>query len=283
MSCTASTKSFGPTGISVPVVGQGTWHMGDDRRERAAEVAALRLGLDLGLTHIDTAEMYGRGGAEEVIAQVLRGRRRSDIFLVSKVLPENASRAGTIRAAEQSLRRLGTDYLDLYLLHWQGRHPIAETMEAMEKLIADGKIRLLGVSNFDVAELREAIAALGRERLACNQVLYNLAHRGIEWDLLPFCHQRGIPVMAYSPIEQGRLLDASALAEVAARHHVTPAQVALAWVLRHEDVIAIPKAASPAHVDENRAALDVHLSAQDIAHLNRAFPPPTSKVPLEML
>jgi diketogulonate reductase-like aldo/keto reductase len=282
-SAASSAKPFGRTGVEVPVIGQGSWNMGDSRRARAREIAAVKLGLELGLTHIDTAEMYGSGGAEEIIAEALRGRRRSDIFLVSKVLPQNASRAGTIRAAEQSLRRLGTDYLDLYLLHWQGRHPIAETMAAMEDLVAAGKIRFIGVSNFDVAEMKEAIASLGRERLACNQVLYNLAHRGIERDLIPFCAEEGIAVVGYTPFgdfPRTRAGGLDTLEQIAERHRATPRQVVLRFLARQPNVFAIPKAVDPEHVRENAGAAGFDLDASDIAAIDRAFPAPRRKVPL---
>jgi diketogulonate reductase-like aldo/keto reductase len=276
------TKEFGWTGIPVAAVGQGTWHMGESRRQRGREVEALRLGLDLGLTHVDTAEMYGSGAAEEIVAEAIRGRRRSDLFLVSKVLPQNASYAGTVRAAEASLRRLRTEHLDLYLLHWPGRHPLAETMGAMEDLVAAGKIRHLGVSNFDPEEMREAAAALSRERLACNQVLYNLTHRGIELDLVPYCHEMGIAVVGYTPFggfpRRGEAL--RVLEDLAARHGKTPRQVALRFLTRLESVFAIPKASTPEHVRENAGACDFSLSPDDIAALDRAFPPPSRPVPL---
>lgn len=276
-------KPFGWSGRPVPVIGQGTWKMGDAPGERADEAAALALGLELGMTHLDTAEMYGRGGAERVIGEVLRGRRRDEIFLVSKVLPDNASRAGTKRACEQSLRRLGTDHLDLYLLHWPGAVPIVETMAAMEELVAEGKIRHLGVSNFDVDELREAMAALSRERLACNQVLYNLGQRGIERDLLPFCADAGIAVVGYTPFGSWPRRGSDGLAtleSVAARHGASPQQVALAFLTRQPHVFAIPKAGSPAHVRANAAAGDLTLGADDIAAIDAAFPPPRRRVPL---
>lgn len=276
-------KPFGWTGRPVPVIGQGTWKMGDARGGRADEAAALALGVELGMTHIDTAEMYGGGGAERVIAEVLRGRRREEIFLVSKVLPDNATRAGTKRACEQSLRRLGTDHLDLYLLHWPGSVPIGETMASMEELVAEGKIHHLGVSNFDVDELREAMAALTRERLACNQVLYNLGQRGIERDLLPLCADAGIAVVGYTPFGgwPRRGSDGlAALESVAARHGASPQQVALAFLTRQPHVFAIPKAGSPAHVRANAAAGDLTLGADDIAAIDAAFPAPRRRVPL---
>jgi diketogulonate reductase-like aldo/keto reductase len=271
-----------PSGEAVPALGQGTWYMGEGRRPAAEEAAALRLGLDLGMTLIDTAEMYASGGAERVVAEAIRGRR-DEVFLVSKVLPSNASRKGTVAACEASLRRLGTDRLDLYLLHWRGGVPLAETVAGMEALVQAGKIRHWGVSNLDIDDMEELAALPGGEACATNQVLYNLTRRGIEWDLLPWCRERAMPIMAYSPIEQGRLLRKKALKEVAARHGATPAQVALAWAMRDPLVIAIPKASDPQHVRENRAALQVQLTDSDLAGLDRAFPPPTRKQPLELL
>ncbi|OTA40500.1 MAG: oxidoreductase, partial [Symbiobacterium thermophilum] len=243
-----------PSGERVPVLGQGTWMMGESRRSRREEVEALRLGLDLGMTLIDTAEMYADGGAEEVVAEAIAGRR-DQVFLVTKVLPGNASRRGTIEACERSLRRLRTDRIDLYLLHWRGRYPLAETLEAFAELVRAGKIRYWGVSNFDTDDMEELTGLPGGAAVATNQVLYNLSRRGIEYDLLPWCRERRIPIMAYSPIEQGRILGNPALRRVAARHGATPAQVALAWLLRQKDVMVIPKAGRPEHVRENRAAL----------------------------
>jgi len=278
-------KPFGHTGVTMPVIGQGTWHMGESRREHEGEVAALSLGLDLGLTHIDTAEMYGNGGAEVVVAAAIRSRRRSDLFLVSKVLPRNASYGDTIRAAEQSLRRLRTDYLDLYLLHWPGSHPIADTMGAMEALVAAGKIRFVGVSNFNASDLGAAIAAMEHERLACNQVLYNLATRGIEHHLLPMCQQEGIAVVGYTPFgglprpgSDGLKL----LAEIGARHGKTPRQVALRFLTRLPVAFTIPKASNPEHVRENAGACGFTLTAEDIAAIDAAFPAPRGPVPLAM-
>lgn len=276
------TRAFGWSGVPVPVVGQGTWGMGDSRAKRASEAAALRLGLDLGLTHLDTAEMYGRGGAEEVVAEAIRGRRRDELFIVSKVLPENASRRGTIAACEASLRRLEIDHLDLYLLHWAGRHPVGDTMQAMEELVAAGKIRFLGVSNFDVDELRQAKAALGKERLACNQVLYNLGERGIERDLIPFCDAEGIAVVGYTPFgnlpaarsKEGKVLDG-----IAQRLGRTVRQIVLAFLTRQPGLFAIPKAGKLEHVRENAGA-DVELSPDDVAAIDAAFPAPKKRVPL---
>ncbi|HET9982533.1 MAG TPA: aldo/keto reductase [Longimicrobiales bacterium] len=271
-----------PSGEAVPVLGQGTWHLAEHPERRSDEIAALRLAIDLGMTLIDTAEMYADGGAEELVGEAIAGRR-DEVFLVSKVLPEHATRTATIDACERSLQRLRADRLDLYLLHWRGPTPLAETLEAFERLIADGKIRYWGVSNFDIDDMRELLEVPGGAQVATDQVLYNLTRRGIEWDLLPWCHERGIPIMAYSPIEQGRLLGHPELEAVAARHNATPAQIALAWVLRLDRIIAIPRAGRPEHVRENRAALAVRLTPQDLADLDRAFPPPTGPRPLEML
>jgi diketogulonate reductase-like aldo/keto reductase len=266
----------------VPVLGQGTWHMAEDPRRRAAEIAALRRGLDLGLTLIDTAEMYADGAAEELVGEAIAGRR-DEVFLVSKVLPHHATEQGTIGACEGSLRRLGTDHLDLYLLHWRGPVSLAATLIGFNTLVHQGKIRHWGVSNFDVSDMTELVNLPGGEHVATDQVLYNLARRGIEWDLLFWCHSRRIPIMAYSPIEQGRLLRHPTLLAVAKRHGATPAQIALAWVLRHEYMIAIPKAGTPRHVEENYGALNIQLTHEDLDDLNRAFPPPAEPQPLEML
>jgi diketogulonate reductase-like aldo/keto reductase len=271
-----------PSGEAVPVLGQGTWYIGDDPQRRADEIAALRLGLDLGMTLIDTAEMYGNGAAEQLVGEAIAGRR-DEVFLVSKVLPGNATRLGTIAACERSLQRLRTDRLDLYLLHWRGGTPLQETLGAFETLAKSGKIRHFGVSNLDRADMEELWSLEGGAAAATDQVLYNLTRRGIEQDLLPWCRERGVPIMAYSPIEQGRLLRHPALRAAAARHGATPSQAALAWVLRHDGVIAIPKAGDPCHVRENRAALDLSLTDHDLAALDRAFPPPAGPRPLEML
>lgn len=270
-----------PSGVDVPVLGLGTWNMGEDRRRAAEEVEALRLGLDLGMTLVDTAEMYGSGGAEAVVGEAIAGRR-DGVFLVSKVLPSNASRAGTVRACEASLKRLGTDRIDLYLLHWRGAVPLAETVAAFEALKAAGKIRHWGVSNFDTDDMEE-LADAGGSAVETNQVLYNLSARGIEYDLLPQAAARGLPVMAYSPVGQGDLAADGRVAEIAARHGATPAQVALAWVMRWPGVIAIPKAVRPEHVRQNRAALDIALTAADLRQLDAAFPPPRRKQRLEMI
>jgi len=269
-----------PSGKEVPVLGQGTWKMGEDSAKRLSEVAALRLGLDLGMTLIDTAEMYGQGGSEELIAEAISGRR-ADVFLVSKVYPHNATRQGAVAACDRSLRRLKTDYLDLYLLHWRGSVPLTETIDAFQSLKAAGKIRDYGVSNFDREDMEEAAGVPGGQAIATNQVLYNLMRRSVEWDLLPWCRQRKIPIMAYSPIEQGRL--SSKVAALARRRGVTPLQVALAWLLHQEGVIVIPKASSQPHVRENRAALDLTLTEADLAELDKLFPAPRRKSSLEML
>jgi diketogulonate reductase-like aldo/keto reductase len=271
-----------PSGETVPVLGQGTWHMAEDPRRRKDEIAALRAGIDLGLTLIDTAEMYADGEAEVLVGEAIDGRR-SEVFLVSKVLPQNATERGAVAACERSLSRLGTNYLDLYLLHWRGSVPLKATLEAFAVLIAAGKIRHWGVSNFDVDDMDDLWNTPGGRTASTDQVLYNLSRRGIEYKLMPWCRGRGIPIMAYSPIEQGRLLGHQALRRVAERHDATPAQVALAWVLRQDGVIAIPKAGTVDHVHENRRALELELKQQDLAALDRAFPPPTRAQPLDML
>lgn len=271
-----------PGGELVPVLGQGTWRMGELGRRRVSEIAALRRGLELGMTLIDTAEMYADGAAEELVGEAIAGRR-DDVFVVSKVLPDNASRRGTVAACERSLRRLGTDRIDMYLLHWRGGVPIEETINAFHALKRDGKIRHWGVSNFDLDDMEELSGLTGGDGVATNQVLYNLSRRGIEFNLLPWCAGRRIPVMAYSPIEQGRLLGHPVLREVALRHGVTPAQVALSWTLRAGNVIAIPKAGTVKHVDDNRAALDLALTEEDVTALDRAFRPPRSARPLEVI
>ncbi len=271
-----------PDGTPVPAYGQGTWHMGENAGYAEEEVAALRLGIELGIRLIDTAEMYGNGRAEELVARAAAGRR-DDLFIVSKVLPYNASAKGAVEACERSLRRLGTDRIDLYLLHWRGSVPLADTLEGFERLRQAGKIRYHGVSNFSLDDMKEWTALSGGAAVASNQILYNLSRRGPEWDLIPWCRERGITIMAYSPIDQARLLGHKALAEVAARHRATAAQVALAWLLRQDGTIVIPKARRAAHVRENFAALDLALDAADLAALDRAFPPPKGRSPLGML
>ncbi len=271
-----------PSGETVVALGQGTWSMGEDRRRRATESAALQLGLDLGMRLIDTAEMYGDGGAEDVVGAAIDGRR-AEVFLVSKVLPQHATRRGTVAACHASLKRLRTDRLDLYLLHWRGRVPLAETLEAFQALVHSGDIRYWGVSNFDTSDMEELVEIPGGTAVATNQVLYNLARRGIEFDHLSWCRAHQIPVMAYSPIDQARLLASRTARRVASRHNATVAQVALAWVLRQQGVLAIPKATNPDHVRENRESVEIHLTPQDLEDLDRQFSPPSSKVPLEVL
>jgi diketogulonate reductase-like aldo/keto reductase len=271
-----------PDGESVPAYGQGTWHMGESRGRSADEAAALKLGIELGITLIDTAEMYGNGVAEEIVAQAMGGNR-DKLFIVSKVLPYNASQKGTIEACERSLKRLKTDRIDLYLLHWRGSHPFAETLTGFERLQRDGKIRHHGVSNFDRGEMEEWARLDAGKSVASNQILYNLTRRGPEWEVIPWCRERNVSIMAYSPIEQGRMLGHKALAEVAARHGATPAQVALAWLLRQDGMMVIPKASRQEHVRENLGALDLKLTDQDLAVLDRAFPPPKGRSSLGML
>ncbi len=271
-----------PSGELVPALGQGSWYMGEDRSARKAEVAALQLGLDLGLTLIDTAEMYAEGGAEEVVGAALAGRREQ-AFLVSKVYPHNASRQGAVAACERSLKRMKTDHIDLYLLHWRGPYPLAETVEAFEALQRAGKIRHWGVSNLDRADMQELWQAPGGSACAVNQLLYNLGRRGIEWELLPWLRQQGVATMAYSPIEQARLLDHKGLQNFARRHGMTAAQAALAWLLAQEGVIAIPKSAKLARVRENAAAREITLDPAQLAELDRLFAPPTGPSALDML
>ncbi|HET7680665.1 MAG TPA: aldo/keto reductase [Xanthobacteraceae bacterium] len=279
----ANIPSFSlPNGEHIAVLGQGTWQMAMSRARRADEIKALQAGIDLGMTLIDTAEMYGSGDAEELLAEAIAGRR-DEVFLVSKVLPENSSRNGTIKACERSLKRLRTGTLDLYLLHWRGSFPLSETVDAFETLVKAGKIRSWGVSNFDVEDMQELMALPGGKACAINQVLFNLSRRGIEQGLIPWSRKHNIPIMAYSPVEQGRLLGEPALRKVAERLNATPAQVALAWVLAHPDICAIPKAGRVEHVRENHAALSLRLTKEDMAALDAAFPPPGRPMPLEML
>lgn len=271
-----------PSGAAMPVYGLGTWRMGENDRVRADEVAALRHGLARGITLIDTAEMYGDGEAESIVADAI-GPRRADVFIVSKVLPQNSSKRVTIAACERSLMRLKTDHIDLYLLHWRGSPPLAETVAAFAELMKAGKILNWGVSNFDIDDMRDLGKVEGAENCATNQVLYNLSRRGIEYDLMPFCRDHKIPIMAYSPIEQGRLLTHAGLREIAKRHGATSAQVALSWLIRQDGVITIPKATTLKHVDDNLAALNLTLTADDLATLDTHFPPPLRAKPLDML
>jgi diketogulonate reductase-like aldo/keto reductase len=270
------------TGERIPQLGLGTWHMGERGASRAAEAKAVRAGVDLGLTLIDTAEMYGEGGAEEVVGDAVAGIR-DKVFIVSKVYPHNASRKGTLAACERSLKRLRTDRIDLYLLHWRGSHPQSDTVAAFEQLKKDGKIRHWGVSNFDTDDMDELRAVPGGTDCATNQVLYHLGSRGIDFDLVADCARHKETVMAYSPLGQGAILRNPALAKVAARHGVAPAAVAVAWTMRHPHVISIPKAASLGHLKENAAAADLVLDGNDLAELDAAFPPPKRKTPLGML
>ena len=269
-----------PSGEPVPTLGQGTWNMGEDRRRRRAEITALNLGLDLGMRLIDTAEMYADGGAENIVGAAIAGRR-DEVFLVSKVLPEHATRRGTIAACERSLKRLDTDRIDLYLLHWREQEvELAEVLEAFTALVRAGNIRHWGVSNFDIDGMQELLRLPGGKAVAADQVMYNLNRRGIEHDLLPWCRRRHIPVMAYSPLDEGRLLRSRDLERIAQQLGATPSQVALAWLIRQQNVVAIPKSASEAHVRENFAALDLRLGKEDLAALDRAFPRPKRKLPL---
>lgn len=274
-------------GLALPAIGQGTWYMGENAGQRQKEIAALRAGIDAGLTLIDTAEMYADGGAEEVVGEALQGRREQ-VFLVSKVYPWNAGGQKAVTACDASLRRLKTDYLDLYLLHWRGNIPLEETLRAMENLQRQGKIRHWGVSNFDSEDMHELWQEPGGEACVTNQVLYHLASRGIEYDLLPECQQRQMPVMAYCPLAQaGRLrhalMDNPILNDIAQQKRISVAQLLLAWVIRNDGVMAIPKASSVAHVRENAAALEVTLTREDLAAINLQFPPPAVKMPLDVV
>jgi len=271
-----------PDAGTVPALGLGTWYMGERPDRRPTELAALRTGIENGLTLIDTAEMYGDGAAEELVSEAIAGQRDS-IYLVSKVVPSHATRRGTVEACQASLRRLGTDYLDMYLLHWRGRVPLAETVAGFEELVQAGLIRSWGVSNFDTDDLDQLASVPGGARAQTDQVLYNLARRGPEYDLLPRCRQAGIPLMAYSPVDHGRLLEHPTVRDMAGAKEVTAAQLALAWVLRLPEVFAIVKASTPARVAENRAAIEISFSTDELEQLDQIFPPPSSKEPLEML
>jgi diketogulonate reductase-like aldo/keto reductase len=271
-----------PNGENVPALGQGTWQMAEKASRRTQEIEALRLGVELGMTLIDTAEMYGEGAAEELVAEALSSER-DRIFLVSKVYPHNASRQGVIEACERSLRRLKTDRLDLYLLHWRGSVPLEETVASFEKLHRSGKIRQWGVSNFDVDDMEELLDVSAGENCATNQVLYNVTRRGPEFDLIPWMAARRMPLMAYSPIEQGRLPQGGALQAIAQRHEASPFQIALAWLLNRPGVISIPKASSTQHVRENQKALEIRLTPEDLAAIDVQFPAPKRKRPLEMI
>ncbi len=270
-----------PSGREIPILGQGTWRMGEKSSQKQAEVDALRLGIDLGLTLIDTAEMYGDGGAEKVVAEAI-AKQRTEIYLVSKFYPHNASYQGLIAACDRSLARLKTDYLDLYLLHWRGSVPLSETLLGLQHLKQVGKILNYGVSNFDTDDLKETESLPGGKEIVANQVLYNLLHRGIEWDLLPWCKQHQLPIMAYSPVEQRAFMSDSRLKNIAAQHNATATQIALSWLLHQDNVISIPKATNPVHVRENRAALDIQLTETELQELDFAFKPPTRKISLAM-
>ncbi|MGC2414962.1 MAG: aldo/keto reductase [Stellaceae bacterium] len=270
-----------PNGEKVPAFGLGTWHMGEDRRRAADEVAAVKLGIELGMNLIDTAEMYGNGAAEEIVAEAAAGLR-DRLFIVSKVLPYNASQKGVIEACERSLKRLKTDRVDLYLLHWRGSVPLAETLAGLTRLQSDGKIRHHGVSNFDTKDMQEWIGLAGGESVVANQILYNLGRRGPQFELIPWCREQGIAIMAYTPLDQGRILGNRALGEVALRHRASPAQVALAWLLGQDGMIVIPKATNLEHVRDNCGALNLALDTQDLAALDRAFPPPKGRTSLGM-
>jgi diketogulonate reductase-like aldo/keto reductase len=271
-----------PSGETIPVLGMGTWHLAEGRHPPEVEMDALRTGIDVGMTLIDTAELYGAGASESLVGRAIAGRR-DDVFLVSKVLPQHATFSGTLAACEASLERLGTDHLDLYLLHWRGQTPLDETISAFEHLKLHGQIRHWGVSNFDTGDMADLIALPGGRAVSTDQVLYNLAHRGIEWNVLPWCQRLGLPVMAYSPIEQGRLVGHPVLRGIGRRHRATSAQVALAWVIAHPDVCAIPEAGTPEHVRENFEALKVVLEPDDAVELDAAFPPPPHPVPLDVI
>ena len=275
-------KTMEIDGHEVPVLGQGTWNVGDSAGKRKAEIATLRRGIECGMTLIDSAEMYGSGLAETLVGEAIAGLRER-VYLVSKVLPSNASLEGTARACEASLKRLKVESIDLYLLHWRGRYPLADTVKAFESLLEQGKIRSWGVSNFDVDDMEELFNVPGGDACAANQVLYNPEHRGIEYDLLPWCQKRRVTVMAYSPVGQGgRLLNSEALRDVAQRHKVSPAQAALAWCLR-QPVLAIPKASSVKHVEENAATAEIVLGEQDLADIDKAYPAPKRKRALAMI
>jgi diketogulonate reductase-like aldo/keto reductase len=278
---TAATRTVRlPSGERIPALGQGTWGLAENAGERDEELRALRLGLDLGLTLIDTAEMYADGAAEELVAEAIAGRR-DEVFLVTKVVPANASRHGTIEACERSLKRLRTDRIDMYLLHWRGQLPLEGTVEAFSELRQRGEIRHWGVSNFDALDLAELLTVAGPD-VETDQVLYNLSHREAEAAVLPWCRDQGIPLMAYSPVDRGALVDDDLVVAIAEKHDATPAQVALAWVLRHDDVCAIPKAAIHEHVRENAGALELRLDGEDMKLLDEEFPAPQEPMPLEI-
>jgi diketogulonate reductase-like aldo/keto reductase len=275
-------KALSIGGRSVPALGLGTWHMGESASARTAEVSALCTGIDLGLTVIDTAEMYADGGAEEVTAEAIAGQR-DKVYLVSKVLPSNASRTGVISACEGSLRRLKTDHLDLYLLHWRGSYKLAETVEAFEKLKAAGKILDWGVSNFDMDDMEELLQITSGKACAANQVLYHAGSRGIEHDLLPFCNARNIFVMAYCPLGQGSLIGHAVFEQLARKHNVSPSAIILSWCISKPGVLAIPKSARSDRVAEFAKAFEISLDAEDLMLIDKTFPPPKRKLPLDII
>jgi diketogulonate reductase-like aldo/keto reductase len=277
-----SLKVALPSGETVPALGQGTWQMAETVSRRKQEIEALRLGVELGMTLVDTAEMYGEGASEELVAEAIVGER-DRLFLVSKVYPHNASRQGVVQACERSLRRLKTDRLDLYLLHWRGSVPLEETVAGFEELRRSGKIRHWGVSNFDVGDMEELLRVPAGENCAANQVLYNVTRRGPEFDLIPWMTEQRMPLMAYSPIEQGRLPRGGVLQRIGQKYGASPFQIALAWLLQTPDVIAIPKASSPDHVRDNHRALEIRLSPEDLEAIDAEFRPPRRKRPLEMI
>lgn len=271
-----------PSGEAVPILGQGTWGMGEDPRKRKQEVAALQHGLDLGMTLIDTAEMYGDGGAEEIVGEAV-DERRDKVFIVTKFYPQNASPTRMVAACDRSLKRLRAEYIDLYLLHWRGSIPLHQTLDGFDALLRSRKIRNWGVSNFDLSDMKELVSLPGGSRVATNQVLYNLQNRGIEWDVLPWCREHNIPIMAYSPFGQGHLLKHRRLKTIAERVQATPAQIALAWVLTRRGIIAIPKTSRLERLKENYGALELHLNETDLQELDEAFPSPKGQTPLEII
>lgn len=282
-----SNRKFGWTGVEVPIIGQGTWMIDGNSEKESRAIQTLRLGLDLGMNHIDTAEMYGNEHVEELVGEAIAGRR-DDIFLVSKVLPSNASYEGTIKACKRSLKRLKTDWLDLYLLHWRGSYPLSETMRAMEKLVAEGLVKYIGVSNFDVEDLKEAEQVLQTEQIACNQVLYNLRDRGIERRLLPYCSKKRIAIVGYAPFGHGNFPSPSSregklLIEIGRRHNRTPKQVALNYLTRHPSTFTIPKTTRSERVRENSGGVGWQLTEDEVNEIDRAFPLPLSGTPLGVI
>ncbi|MGH9979997.1 MAG: aldo/keto reductase [Nitrososphaeraceae archaeon] len=280
-------RKFGWTGVDVPIIGQGTWMIDDDSEVESRAIQTLRLGLDLGMNHIDTAEMYGDGHVEELVGEAIAGKR-DEVFLVSKVLPSNASYEGTLEACERSLKRLKTDWLDLYLLHWRGSYPLSETMGAMEKLVAEGLVKYIGVSNFDVEDLMKAEQILQTEQIACNQVLYNLRDRGIERRLLPYCSKKRIAVVGYAPFGHGNFpsppsREGKLLVEIGRRHNRTPKQVALNYLTRHPSTFTIPKTTITERVKENSGGVGWQLTEEEVNEIDHAFPVPPPRTPLGVI